>query len=54
MISSPVTISYGLDSQQMSAHIADSLDGTMCSHVGASCGEAADLVDNHGASYWVS
>ena len=21
---------------------------------GASCGEAADLVDNHGASYWVS
>ena len=54
MISSPVTISYGLDHQQMSSHVADFLGGAMSSQVGASCGEAANLVDNHGGSYWVS
>ena len=54
MISSPVTMSYGLDSQQMIAHIGDSLGGARCSQAGASCGEAANLVDNHGGSYWVS
>ena len=54
MISSPVTISYGLDHQQTSSHVADFLGGAMCSQVGASCGEAANLVDNHGGSYWVS
>ena len=50
MISSPLTISYGLENQQMSPHIAESGRCDVLAS-GVACGEATDLVDDHGGSY---
>ena len=53
MISSPVTISYEEDSQRLSAQVSEFVGGVLCLRVGALCGEAADLVDDHGGSSWI-
>ena len=53
MISSPVTMSYEEDSQRLSAQVSESVGGVLCLRAGALCGEAANLVDDHGGRSWI-
>ena len=51
MISSPVTMSCDAGNQSLGAQVANSLGSLPCWQAGLHCGEATNLVDNHGESF---